>query len=148
MKLVYIFIVTFGFASCQADRQHPGKISGILLMSSWRTHQSFDVFLPYNIDSSITLEDNLQRVRTDTAYQTFSSRDFAFDAQVIRLRNQAFDDSFADHLKYCLILPITAVHDTVAERLFRNIGAMKLLECLTGFLTKLCPNITEQDKLT
>jgi hypothetical protein len=136
MKIFYALIVILGFASCHADGQQSKKISGVLLMSPWRTDESFDVFLPCNIDSSISLQDNLRRIKTDTAYQTFSSGDFAFDKQVFKLRNQAFDSSFADYLKYCLVLPITAVYDTAAERLFKNIEKSETLRMTYKFFDK------------
>jgi hypothetical protein len=95
------------------------KVSGLLLMSPWRTHQSFDLFLPCMIDTLSSLTENIRLINKDTATQIFGG-DFAFNSEVVKLRNQSFDSSFADYLQYCLVLPIVADYDTAAERLFNQ----------------------------
>ena len=68
----------------------------------------------------MSLEENLRRIETDTSYQTFAG-DLGLHEQAVKLRNQAFNDSFADYLKYALVLPIEAVYDTATRQLLEDI---------------------------
>src|SRR4051812_40462349 len=125
MRTIYIFFILSTIYSCKSIPEKSNKLTGFLLMSPWRTHQSFDVFLPCNIDTSISLKENLKGIKKDTAFQTYGGN-FAFDSQIVKLRNQAFDDSFSTDLKYTLLLPISAEYDTSASKLFKDIETKEL----------------------
>jgi hypothetical protein len=101
------------------NAEQSSKLSGLLLMSPWRTHQSFDLFLPCVIDTLSSLTENIRLINKDTAMQIYGG-DFAFHKHVVKLRNQSFDSSFAHYLQFCLVLPIVAEYDTAAEKLFKN----------------------------
>jgi len=110
-----LFIFIFFFLSCKAYTQRSEKVSGLLLMSPWRTDTSFDLFLPCSFDTSRSLSLNIQSLKKDTSFQVFIY-DLAFRNDVKRLRNESFDSSFADYLQYTLVLPVIAEHDTALER--------------------------------
>jgi hypothetical protein len=112
-SIQYIFV--FFFLSCKAYTQNSGKVSGLLLMSPWRTDTSFDLFLPCSIDTVRSLTQNIQFIKKDTSFRILVS-DIAFMKEVKRLRNQSFNSSYAEYLQYTLVLPIVAEHNTALER--------------------------------
>jgi len=60
----FILAIVFVGMSLNCFSQH--KASGILILSTWRDHTSFDLFVPGNIDKTKSLKANLSNL-SDTA---------------------------------------------------------------------------------
>ena len=115
-----IFVIITGTVSAQQS----STVTGYLLYSPWRTHQSFDLFFPAEIDSTKDLKHNLQHAKLDTAIQFSQSPSF-WDLQIIAkadtIKNEAIDTTIADYLEYCIIFPVTMTFNSKAtELLYKN----------------------------
>jgi hypothetical protein len=120
MKISAIITSLLILTYVSTGAQNTGKISGLLLLSPERNCTSFDLFLPCKIDTLKTLRDNLIKLKHDTAFHSFNS-DFGLISKAEKIRNQSFDSNYAYDLKFCLVIPVTAEHDTNSEKLFKNI---------------------------
>lgn len=106
--------------------QESSTVTGYLLFSPWRTHQSFDLFFSAKIDSTKDLKHNLQYAKFDTARQMSQSGSF-WDLQKIAvadtLKNEALDTSIADYLEYCIVFPVAmTLNDKATELLYKDLS--------------------------
>jgi hypothetical protein len=101
--------------------QQSSTVTGYLLFSPWRTHQSFDLFFPAEIDSTKDLKHNLQYAKFDTAIQVSQGASF-WDLSKIAvadtIKNEALDASIADYLEYCIVFPVAMTLNSKVTELF------------------------------
>jgi hypothetical protein len=97
------------------------KVTGYLLISPWRTHNSFDLFFPSKIDAKKDLLTNLKSAKFDTAFQVSLDSNFyepTILAKEDTLKNQAVVDTIADYLKYFIVMPVEGFYNFKAQELF------------------------------
>jgi hypothetical protein len=98
----------------------PETVTGLLLLSPWRTDNAFDLFLPCSIDTLKTLKSNISIIQKDTAYRTLIGQ-FSFSKLGVKMRNESVADDFAEDTKYSILIPITAEYDRQLEKRMKNI---------------------------
>jgi len=100
--------------------QKSSAVTGFILFSPWRTHQSFDLFFPAIIDSTKDIKYNLQHAKLDTARQVSQGTSF-WDLSKIAvadtIRNESLNPSMADYLEYCIVFPVTVTLNSKATEL-------------------------------
>ena len=98
-------------------------MTGYLIYSPWRTHQSFDLFFPATIDSTRDIRYNLQHAKPDTGTQVSNDGSFwdLLESGIPdTIRNEALDSSIADYLEYCIVFPVVATLNTKMTELFNK----------------------------
>jgi len=112
----FIFLVITVIVSAQQSR----TVTGFLIYSPWRTHNSFDLFFPAKIDTTRDLKHNLLHAKYDTAI-LFSQSPTFWDLQKIAtadtIKNEAMDTTTADYLEYCIIYPVSMTFSSKATEL-------------------------------
>ncbi|MEJ8819140.1 hypothetical protein [Lacibacter sp. H407] len=121
-----IFALVFFITTETVWGQESSTVTGYVLFSPWRTHQSFDLFFSAEIDSTKDLKHNLQHARLDTAGQ-FSQAALFWDLLKIAtpdtIKNEALDASIADYLEYCIVFPVVLTIDRKAtELLYKHVS--------------------------